>query len=186
MDWDEIAKDLKNLKIRHWHRVWEPFMHKYNCDHICELGVYRGENFWEIIRHNPKMAVAVDTWNNDGVHSPKDSCYTRAELDSQYEYFKSLVSSLPFVQIIRDNTVRACKRFANNYFDFVYIDADHSTDACYNDIIHWYPKVKPGKFLVGHDYKRGFGVVDAVNKFIAENKLELIFLSPSTWAVVKK
>ncbi len=161
-------------------------MKKYQCDRVCELGVYKGDNFLQMIRHSPELAVAVDTWANDGVYSDQIKSYSKSELDDQYDHFTKQVQDYPFVRIIRETTTNASKRFTDNYFDFVFIDADHSFDGCKQDIQHWYPKVKKGKFLVGHDYKKSFGVYDAVNEFVADQKLDLIFLAPSTWAVIKK
>ncbi|MCS7092129.1 MAG: class I SAM-dependent methyltransferase [Patescibacteria group bacterium] len=184
-DLNAIEADFKAIKTRNYYKIWEPFMRKYNCQRVCELGVFKGDNFMNMIAHGPKLAVAVDSWRNEGVHSEKDAKYSKKELEAQFEYFRSRVNYLPFVQIIVENTAKAAERFPNNYFDFVYIDADHSVEGCTKDIVSWYPKVKYGKFLVGHDYRRGFGVVEAVNKFVAEKKLKLMFLAPSTWAVVK-
>lgn len=186
MAFDEIKKDLTSLRTRNYHRIWEPFMRKYNCQRVCELGVYKGDHFEEMIRHNPKLAVVVDAWKDSGVHPRKYDDYTQEEFDEQYEFFKSRVKDLPFIQIVRDTTLQAAKLFPDDYFDFVYVDADHSIEACYADMVAWYPKVKIGKFLVGHDYRRGFGVIYAVNRFIKEHNLEMIFLPPSTWALIKK
>ena len=186
MDFSEIENDLKNVKVRKFYRVWEPFMRKYDCRRVCELGVYKGDNFQRMIVHQPEVAVAVDLWKDDGIRSHNDVNYTQAELESQYKYFKKKVKGFPNVQIIRNYTIHAAKLYPDNYFDFVYIDADHSYEGSYTDIITWYAKVKPGKFLVGHDYRKKYGVFEAVNKFVADNKLTLIFLSPSTWAIVKK
>lgn len=186
MTFDKVSQDFKSIKKVNMQRYWEPFMKKYKCDFVCELGVYKGGNFIEMIKHNPKLAVAVDAWRDDGKHPRKYDNYTQEEFDEQYEYFRNQVAGKSFVQIVRDYIVNAAKLFPDNYFDFVYIDANHSTESCYADIMAWYPKVKKGKFLVGHDYRRGFGVVDAVNKFVKDNKLKLIFLPPSTWAVIKK
>lgn len=183
---NNVEKDFQSIQTKNYYKVWQPFMEKYDCKYVCELGIFKGGNFMEMIAHKPKLAVAVDTWNNDGVHGKNDATYPQEELEKQYEYFKGLVKDKPFVKIVRDYTVNAAKRFPDNYFDFVYIDADHSIEACYADIITWYPKVKNGKFLVGHDYKRGFGVVAAVDRFVKENNLKLMFIHPSTWAVVKK
>jgi hypothetical protein len=182
---NEIAKDFNNIKSLNYHKVWEPFMRKYKCDIVCELGVFKGDNFVEMVKHKPKLAVAVDEWRDSGLPRKYD-VYTQSEFDEQYEFFKERVSNMPFVQIIRDDTAKASKLFPDNHFDFVYIDADHSVEGSYADIINWYPKVKSGKFLVGHDYRRGFGVVEAVNRFTEEKGLKLLFLSPSTWALVKK
>lgn len=186
MKFDEVAHDLRHLRLRNWHRVWEPFMSKYECDYICEIGVCEGINFNEMIAHNPKRAVAVDIWKDDGIPSHNDGRRNQAELDEQYKTFKKVIKGKDFVEIVREYSDKAVKKFTDNYFDFVYIDADHSYDGCYSDITNWYPKVKPGKFLVGHDYRRRYGVFEAVNKFVRDNNLELIFLQPSTWAVIKK
>lgn len=186
MVFDDVKKDLINLRIRNHHRVWEPFMRNYNCNSVCELGVYKGDNFEEMIRHNPKLAVAVDAWKDSGIHPRKYDDWTQEEFDKQYEFFKLRVKDKPFIQIVKDTTLQAAKLFPDRYFDFVYIDADHSFENAYADILAWYPKVKKGKFLVGHDYRRGFGVIDAVNRFVKEHNLEMIFLPPSTWTLIKK
>lgn len=186
LGFDQVLKDFQSIKNRNYRKIWEPFMRKYRCDYVCEMGVYKGDNFVEMIAHNPKVAVAVDSWMDDGMPTRNTGNFTQDELDRQYEDFKKLMSDKPFVQIIRDYSENAARKFPDNYFDFVYIDADHSYNACYSDLINWYPKVKRGKFLVGHDYRRGFGVVEAVNKFIKDNGLELMFLSHSTWAVIKR
>lgn len=186
MEFSEIKKDLQNLRVKGWYRVWEPFMKKYNCQKVCELGVYKGDHFARLIAHRPELAVAVDLWRDDGVPSHNDSHYSQEELDGQYEHVRNQFGSQPNVKIIRDYTTNAANLFPDNSFDFVYIDADHSYEGSFADILNWYPKVKPGKFLVGHDYRRGFRVVESVNKFIKEQNLELIFLKPSTWAVIKQ
>lgn len=186
MDLDEIIKDFKSIKKVNWQRNWEPFLRKYKCDFVCELGVFQGDNFMEMIKHQPKLAVAVDAWKDNGQHPRKYDDYNQAEFDAQYELFKNKVEGKDFVQIVRNFTTEAAKQFSDEYFDFVYIDADHSEKACYADIQAWYPKVKHGKFLAGHDYSRGFGVIEAVNRFVKENNLELIILRPSNWLVIKK
>ena len=50
----------------------------------------------------------------------------------------------------------------------VYIDATHTFEAVTNDLDVWYPKLKEGGFLCGHDYaiKRWEGVVKAVDNFV--------------------
>lgn len=58
----------------------------------------------------------------------------------------------------------AAASYADHYFDFVFIDADHSYDAVMKDITNWRSKVKPGGILAGHDFDRHAhpGVVKAV------------------------
>ena len=77
-----------------------------------------------------------------------------------------------------------CKNFEDEYFDFIYIDADHSFDAVLNDLKNWYPKVKKGGVISGHDWDCNpllsefhlFGVERAVREFL-NNKISKVTLT---------
>lgn len=81
-----------------------------------------------------------------------------------------------WVEIIPLSSVEASTRFPDNHFDFVFIDASHEVEATKADIRCWYPKVKEGKWLAGHDYNEGegLGVKTAVDICIPEKQLEVI------------
>lgn len=50
--------------------------------------------------------------------------------------------------------------------DIVYIDADHSYEGVKKDLESWFPKVKIGGVIAGHDYiNPAYGVLQAVNEF---------------------
>ncbi|CAE7584636.1 unnamed protein product [Symbiodinium natans] len=52
--------------------------------------------------------------------------------------------------------------------DLVFIDALHTYEAAYQDILLWAPKVVPGGIVSGHDYSHYFpGVIRAVNEYVA-------------------
>jgi MMP 1-O-methyltransferase len=42
--------------------------------------------------------------------------------------------------------------FPDDYFDMVYIDGGHGFETCLNDLVAYWPKIKPGGILAGHDY----------------------------------
>ena len=194
MDTKTIIKDLSELRgNRKRRRVWKPFMEKYNCQKVCEIGVLRGENFKEFIAHSPEVAVAVDRWIDDGVISRCDSGYAQDRLDEIYNNFKTEVKDKKFVQIYKQYSINAVKSFPDNYFDIIYIDADHTYNACLRDIIDWYPTVRKGGFLTGDDFRKNyktatgvrFGVIEAVTKFAKDNKLEFFKLPFHGWGIIK-
>jgi hypothetical protein len=56
--------------------------------------------------------------------------------------------------------------------DFVYIDGNHEYDYVKGDILNYWPIVKEGGILAGHDYTRSFpGVVEAVDEFANQKGL---------------
>lgn len=67
-------------------------------------------------------------------------------------------------------------------FDFVYLDGDHRYRAVKRDIASWWPLVRSGGMLAGHDYcAAGAGVVRAVDEFVREERLTL-FVTREAWA----
>ena len=45
----------------------------------------------------------------------------------------------------------AATQFADSSLDWVFIDAFHGFHALTADILAWYPKIKPGGLVSGHD-----------------------------------
>ena len=192
----DLVKDLQNIekKGRFRRRQWEPIMKKYDMQRVCEVGVFNGDHFKLMIAHEPELAVAVDLWRDDGIPSQNDTNRTQEFLDDLYRRFEDDMSVYPFVRVIRDFSTKACDRFPDNFFDLIYIDADHSYEGCLADIKAWYPKMKSGCALTGDDYRHGktkagtrFGVIKAVQTFIKNNKLEDNFFEfPwKGWGIIK-
>ncbi len=193
MDIPEAIKDLTNLDIKMYRRVWKPFMEKYNCQHVCELGVYEGENFDQMIAHDPQVAIAVDAWIDDGNLARNDSAFSQKFLDGQYLKFRERIANKSFVKVYREYTDQAASHFEDEYFDLIYVDADHSYEGCLKDIEAWCPKVKKGRFLTGDDYRNGYtsktkikiGVKQAVNGFARKNNLVVYEFPNHGWAIIK-
>jgi hypothetical protein len=193
--YEQAIKDLQSLAVVRYYMVWEPFLRKYDCQTIAEIGVYRGENFKRLIAHTPRLAVAVDAWTDDGVVSRNDGVASQSELDDMYNTFAGEMADKPFVRVVRDYSFEAVKRFPDEFFDLVYIDADHTYEACQRDLADWYPKVKHGGLLLGHDYVRAkvaatgvrFGVIRAVNEFVAQHDLRdrFFLMARRNWGIIK-
>lgn len=58
--------------------------------------------------------------------------------------------------------------------DFVFIDANHAYKYVLDDINTYWPKVRPGGFISGHDYNFSHAdVMKAANEFAVTNHLQL-------------
>jgi hypothetical protein len=147
-----------------------------------------------MIAHNPKVAVAVDSWTASGTAGQNDWAFDQAELDKQYNSFMDRMKDKPFVKVYRAFTHEVVNRIPDEFFDVVYIDADHTYEGCKQDIVDWYPKMKVGGCLTGDDYRNAFikrsgvtfGVKKAVHEFCKENNLKHTELPRYGWAIIKE
>jgi hypothetical protein len=73
----------------------------------------------------------------------------------------------------------AVKFFGDEYFDWIYIDANHKYKYIKENLHIWTPKVKVGGLITGHDYgnknekRKKWGITKAVNEFVEENTFNL-------------
>jgi cephalosporin hydroxylase len=116
-----------------------------------EIGTFKGEFAKEILQNWSGTLYMVDVWRPLG----------EEYLDSSNHAIHSTAYSETMNNISgyedRGIMVRATSEVAANVFDresldFVYIDANHAYDFVVQDIKLWYPKVKSGGYLCGHDY----------------------------------
>jgi predicted O-methyltransferase YrrM len=55
------------------------------------------------------------------------------------------------VQFIKDYSYNVVDRFADEFFDLIFIDGDHAYEKVQRDIELYYPKLKTGGIMCGHD-----------------------------------
>jgi len=157
---------------------------------VAEIGVKSGlfaKHIYEISQ--PKKIFLIDCWESQKGSYEIDStnnqnhekCYK--DVLNHFGKYKNAI-------IIKDYSQNACKCFENNFFDWVYIDANHTYDAIFNDINNWWPLIKNNGYICGHDYFTDYWVdVElAVNNFLKLNKKNLYALTLSkypSWCIKK-
>lgn len=145
---------------------------------VCaELGVDIGEFSQIILDVNyPRELWLVDCWSHqtEAVYGHDPANPASGIVDERYIYTVKRFFNNPKVRILREWTSNAATLFPPDYFDWVYIDANHlKVDA---DIAAWWPLVKPGGWMTGHDYTAAGDFIlvkPMVDKWIAETGLEL-------------
>jgi hypothetical protein len=142
-----------------------------------EIGVKRGGYSDFLLHHwRGRMLISVDPWRE----APPEEYVDRANVHQQQQeqYYAEACSRLRRhggrSEIWRLTSIEAAKRVEDGSLDFVYVDARHDTASVREDLEAWYPKLRPGGLLAGHDYVDGrfpngdFGVRTAVDSFFAE------------------
>lgn len=143
-----------------------------------EIGVFEGEYSSTLCKANPGLHLyCIDPWK---MYPDFIERYTQEILDSSYETASKWLSKYN-VTIMKQTSVEAAKSFNDNSLDFVYVDGNHKYDFVLEDLNTWYPKVRPGGVLSGHDYRKKVNriyhkVVEAVNHFMAGNNVPMWFV----------
>jgi hypothetical protein len=152
-----------------------------------EVGVARGEFSREILAMQPASLLLVDPWRHqDSGEYDGDPCNVgNPRFESWYEEVKGTLGRSERVTIAREPSLAAAAGVEAGSLDFVYIDANHSEEAVGADMRAWWPKLRPGGWLTGHDYQLE-SVQRAVAAFCAERSVVLAFVTlddlPS-WAI---
>ena len=142
---------------------------------VVEVGVHLGDFAKEILKYGPAHLLLVDPWKHqDASIYPDDGCNTTDEVfETRYQSVCEITrNAMTPCEVMREFSVQAAAKVPDSSVDFVYIDAIHTKKAAKEDAEAWWPKVKPGGWLCGHDYQAP-GVASAVREFIAEHKLTL-------------
>lgn len=157
-----------------------------------EVGVFRGNTSEVLLREFPDLMLwLVDPWR------PYDGpC--RMGAGDQPAFDRAMSAAMFWTEFARDRrfvlrepSVQAAGRFDHGELDFVFIDADHRYEHVCADIHAWWPRLRKGGLLMGHDYgvyrdQTGeWGVRRAVDEFIAATDRELRTGHDGTWCVVR-
>ena len=140
-------------KRRRWHVLVDLIHEQCPKDKVvmAEVGVRSGVNSAHILKYCPQIEIlrAVDI----------------APITPNYEW----ILELDRFDFIEGDSADVAATFADETFDIVFVDADHSEASVRRDVAAWRPKVKKGGVLSGHDYgsKNHPGVKIAVDDMFA-------------------
>ena len=141
-----------------------------------EIGVDRGFNSAMMLTQLPTLTLyCVDPYERMYTHINGTDELTRENVIARRNFSIDLLSMFGEERCKRvfKHSVEAAKDFQDNYFDYIYIDADHHYQPIKADLDAWYPKLKVGGVFGGHDYTLGcFGVLNAVNEFYGKKGVQ--------------
>ena len=151
---------------------------------IAEIGVLRGE-FSEVLlaEAQPTELVLVDLWQKQT--GPYTVDYANdSDFDVCYAEVVRKFGDNPVVRIMKMLSVDAAAEFEDEYFDWLFLDANHLKVAVDADLRAWTRKVKAGGYFTGHDYAMcspHIELKDTLDAFLAETGRELFCVTTAEW-----
>jgi hypothetical protein len=196
-----LIKFILLLSIRHSYKYFVRYIHSRDeLPYILNGLNLLGEGAEIGVKSGIFSEYLLTVWQGQKLHSidpwiefPENEYIDSANVneDHQEEFYKQTCNRLRRFdlrsEILRTTSAEAARQFVTGQLDFVYIDAQHHYNAVKEDLMLWYPKVKKGGILSGHDYIDGkrihgeFGVKSAVNEFATSNGLKVLSSAESKW-----
>jgi len=150
--------------MRHRNELGAYFQDHFKSGLGVEVGVQNGLFSLEILKHWKGYLRCVDIWENE-------------------EQYWTAITNLGKDRCMKGRSVEVAKSFADESLDFVFIDADHTYEAVKADLEAWFPKVRKGGIVSGHDYVeyQNFGVIKAVDEFTAKHGYKIELTDEDWW-----
>jgi predicted O-methyltransferase YrrM len=152
--------------------------------HIVEVGAYKGRSSCYMAERMRATGAqisfdVVDTFCGD-------ADVGRFDLWPEFAANLERAGVLDSVRPCRAASVQAAKAHGDGSLDFVFIDAAHSFEAVTHDLAAWWPKLRQGGLIAGHDYTYSPGVRAAVDGFVAARGLGRAFRADgSSWLIYR-
>jgi hypothetical protein len=159
----------------------------------CEIGSHQGQFTFEFMAGSRgeiggwlgRKLWCVEPWSPSVLHypgpPPESDGNRKRDKRIFMERMKNFMDRIGVLQMTSDE---AAKQFKDGQLDFLHIDGDHCYEQVKLDLVNWWPKIKSGGILSGHDFicpgDPGWApqVQRALFEFCEEQKIEKVFLVP--------
>ena len=156
-----------NDVLRHDMRVLNGLLNQIGGNQFVDLGCFIGGFTQVLATHAQKRGgkvYSVDLYKQ--TKGGLDFCMEHLNYPCK-EYFIENMNSVGLMDVI--NLHEGCSweyadRFDDESVDFIWIDASHIYPDVIRDIRNWYPKLRKGGIIAGHDYS-DWGVEMSVREF---------------------
>ncbi len=158
-----------------------------------EVGVGWGYGAAGLLAFVPQIAlhVMVDTWWTvwpSHRYFKSQDAGAKVDLATFARMHGEALATTEFAgrrrRIVRSNSAEAALAYAGAGLDYAFIDGDHSVEGVTIDLKAWWPALRSGALIVGHDWGR-FGVEAAVRGFGVWRTEDIGLHPESLWSARK-
>lgn len=142
---------------------------------VLEVGVWKGRSSHAILsamlegsKPIDSKYFAIDNWSKE---SDESNAIAKQEFQKVCKEFDDRIG----IEMYDHQSLKVLPNFPDDYFDFVFLDGDHSYENVIEELKAVYPKVKRGGYILGHDYRIAVAdrVVKAVNEFFGSGNFSV-------------
>jgi predicted O-methyltransferase YrrM len=124
---------------------------------MIEIGVQKGFYAMNVLSQwqNFDHYWGIDLWQQQNNYLDSTNVNDTEQL-SLYNYtYKTLTDRFgkDRITLLRNYSTHALTYFKNESTDFIYVDARHDYCGCYEDINNYYPILRCGGLMAGHDFQ---------------------------------
>jgi hypothetical protein len=117
-----------------------------------EIGVFKGEFSRNILDRWSGTLYLIDPWRELSDDEYLDSSNHKNHQDAFAKTMEAIKGVEHRAFMLRGLGEEMVNLFQDNSLDYVYIDGNHDYDHVKQDLELWWPKLKPGGLMAGHDY----------------------------------
>jgi len=151
--------------------------------HFVEVGSWKGRSSSflavEIANSGKKIKFdCIDPWigNLESLGDSYDP-FVPKNVDPNWlflEFMRNVQPVSSHINPIRLRSNQAVGMYEDRSLDFIFIDGSHEYEDVIEDLRVWYPKVKRGGIIAGHDYTTYPGVRRAVDQFFNPGEFQIV------------
>lgn len=162
MYWEKIQGAFTFLEL------YNNMVQKFDNAIFVEIGVWKGKSTIYMAEKIMETRKNIQLWavdifeGNTGMANGQD----KIPGNILQVYYKNIEPVKEYIHTIVGNSTEVHSQFQDENIDFIFIDGDHRYEAVKKDLKGWFPKLKIGGVIAGHDYNEpSCGVRQAVDEF---------------------
>jgi len=150
MYWEKIEGSFSFINF------YEQMVNRFNNAVFVEIGAFKGQSIVYLAERVKELGKNIKLYTVDIFEYAEQQrpWAPNNELGISFydEFLKNIEPMKDYITPIKGSSHEMYKKFEDESIDFLFIDGDHNYSAVKKDLEYWYPKVKKGGIISGHDY----------------------------------
>lgn len=172
-----------------YEKLYDQMVEKYDNAIFAEIGVFKGRSITYLAEKVKESNKNIKVYAIDLFTFQKEQVAQKCgKIDEPFyeEYLKNIEPLKDYITTIKGDSRTVHEQFEDESVDFLFIDGEHTKPVLSTELTVWYPKIKWGGVIAGHDYSMIKGVID---RFFKDKQLPVVNnhdIDRASWIVYKE